>query len=411
MKTRPVGSAWLMGLVVSMLACGPGVGSGADTGTASGGSSGPGDTTNGSQTGSTGSTGSTGPGPTGVDTTAGSGPTPLELHIEAYCMAWLSVECPWPRYDSVEECIEHYGAELAPWAAQAEAGTAVFDEACGAIEVMQIQGEELECVERSCRVFHGFLEQGDLCELDYSAKGTECGEGLSCAPCVGLFCDSTCEPRCATVGDGEACHAAACDEGLWCVEVGDVEPEEFCEPMPGPGDPCSGGLNPCPLDLWCDDGTCSDQYAGVGESCADTPCDVAVAFCQADVCAPQLPLGSPCTVWYQCQSTACVQDQCAPLPDTVGAACHQHKRCADELECDVLTRTCREPYPSFVCNVQSWCPTYGFPDDVCDEGDGPDQCPPNTDPSDCGYCPETRQGDGECDETLYCAEGTDPDCP
>lgn len=410
MNTRRLALAlsWALGSA----ACGPGVGaegeSSGGSGTATGSSATP--THGGSDNGVADSTITN---ITDADTT-NTEPTPVELHIEAYCQAWLSVPCPQPRYDSVEECIEHYGAHLDPWVARAEAGTATFDPECAAAKVEQVLGEEPECPGGVCRIFHGSTGQDQPCERDFTAPGTDCDEGLFCAPCTGaLFCETTCQPWCQVAGTGEACNAASCEPEHWCVGPHDTTNTPTCEPIPNPGDPCLLPPEGCGLDMWCDDGLCSDQYLGIGSDCTDAPCDVEVAFCDRTThsCVAQRPLGSACTVWYQCQSGACVLDQCVPLPDTVGAACHQHKRCAGDLECDSLTRTCREPYPSLACNVALWCPSSRRTDDVCDEGEGPDACPPNIDASDCGYCPPTRQGDGQCDETTYCAEGTDPDCP
>jgi hypothetical protein len=90
--------------------------------------------------------------------------------------------------------------------------------------------------------------------------------------------------------------------------------------------------------------------------------------------------------------------------------CHQERECGAGLHCEGLTRTCIEPIQGRACILPTWCPPYVQHNGVCDEGDGPDQCPPNTDAADCGYCTEFRQNDGQCDEPQFCAPGTDPDC-
>lgn len=396
--------------MVMVTACGPTVGA---DGSSTGGSTGTGDSTG---PGSATEVVDSATGSTGADSTTGPGDDPAQDHVQAYCEAWLSVECPFPRYDSLDECIEHYGAELAPYFEMAEAGLYVFDEECAALRVETLV-DGASCENGGvCSMFHGFGAEGSECDtVPWGAPATSCGAGLSCYSSSGLFSPSVCLPTCSFAAQGDSCASLPCDDGLWCDYVDDVGSDGTCEPIPGPGDPCATGMeSPCGLEMWCDGGTCSDQYGGVGAPCAvgAMPCDLDVAYCDYDLgeCVPLLPLDSPCTSWWQCESTACVLDVCVPVPDAVGLPCHQEKRCAGGLECDGMTFTCREPFTSPVCAFFRWCSPSVILDGVCQEGDGPDDCPPNTDPSDCGYCPQGRQGDGQCDDGLFCAEGTDPDC-
>jgi hypothetical protein len=388
-------------LVLVVAACGPDViPSGDGTSGASSSTTEPATTADGSDIGSeTGAPVSTGM----VDSTGGE-PSAVDAHIEAWCQAWLASECPLPRYDSLEECVEHYGGQLQPWVDAAEAGTLVFDEACAAAKVDVLITGQSSCPAYACSLFVGTTVQSQPCELLEYLLASECATGLQCVTGI-------CQPSCLVVPEGGDCNWGSCDDGLQCIYDGDTPfADGICEPIPGPGDPCAFSESPCPLDLWCDVDVCSDQYGGVGDSCLDQPCAVAQAYCEMDVCVELLPLGEPCAEWWQCASRACVADQCTPLPDTVGAPCHNEFYCDGGLECDAVLRTCREPFEAYVCNWGLWCPSDVLFNDVCDEGDGPDQCPAGSDAADCGYCPEGRQDDGECDEPILCAEGTDPDC-
>jgi hypothetical protein len=398
---RPLGPFVLLPLLA---ACGPDVSpSGEGTSDASSSTTAHATSTSAADGSETGTLASTS---TAADDTSGE-PSAVDAHIDAWCQAWLSPECPLPRYDSQGECIEHYGGRLQPWIDAADAGELVFDEACAAAKVEVLVTGESSCPAYYCSLFVGTTAQAEPCVLLEHPLASECSAGLQCA-------DGICQPSCVVLPEGGDCTMGSwgtCGEGLQCIFDGDTPwASGTCEPIPGPGDPCVMSESPCPYELWCDDGVCSDQYGGVGDSCATTPCDVAQGYCVMDVCVEPLPLGEPCLSWWQCASTACVADQCTPLPDTVGAPCHHELWCGGGLECDDVLRTCREPFTTYVCNWARWCPTDRLYNDVCDEGDGPDQCPEGSDAADCGYCPDHRQDDGECDEPILCAVGTDPDC-
>lgn len=394
---------WLL----TLAACGPDVGPGMDgTSSATGSSSSTTDqatTLDGSSSGAAESTGI-------VDSTGGL-PSAIDAHIEAWCQAWLTPECPLPRYDSLEECIDHYTARLQPWIDAAAAGELGFDEQCGADQVAALLGEAT-CNALQCSLFVGTAGEGEACEPLEVRLASQCDADTLCHSDLGTA--GTCVPRCVVFGVGDDCgygQVGTCEDGTQCILDGDTPfAGGVCEPLPGPGDPCANTESPCGFDMWCDNGVCSDQFGGSGDSCLDQPCDAAQTYCEMDVCEALLPDGSPCMRWWNCASGACVGDVCVPLPDTVGEPCHQEKVCGGGLQCNGLLFTCQEPFAAIVCNWQQWCPVDAGFDGVCNEGDGPDDCPPDSDAADCGYCPAARQGDGTCDEPLRCAPGTDPDC-
>jgi hypothetical protein len=336
--------------------------------------------------------------------------TPVEAHIEAWCQAWLSATCPFPRYASLEECIDHYTMQLQPWIDIAPITGLELDEQCCDDKVAALLGEP-SCSAEECPLFVGTAGLDEFCEPLADGLASQCAAGAVCF-------SSRCVPLCLVIPDGGDCGAFVpgdCEESSQCVFPGDAcDIEGTCERVPWAGETCESiPYIQCSPGLWCDGGICNDQYGGVGDSCMSTlnqPCDDASAYCEMDVCTALLPDGAPCTIWASCASGACVGDLCVPLPATVGAPCHQEYKCGGGLECDAWMRTCREPFTSAACDWHAWCPFDPSSNDVCDEGDGPDQCPPGTDAADCGYCPDARQGDGVCDEPNDCAPGTDPDC-
>jgi hypothetical protein len=129
-----------------------------------------------------------------------------------------------------------------------------------------------------CASGHYCADDG-LCHR-YQGSGGPCPEGsLACGD--GLYCDDrddTCAPY---LGNGESCaHASwACGDDLHCSEAAG----EICRPYPGNGGDCADSYGSCASGYYC------------GED---------------DLCHAQLPDGSPCTDYDQCQSYECTSDVC-----------------------------------------------------------------------------------------------------
>ncbi len=141
----------------------------------------------------------------------------------------------------------------------------------------------------SCaQVFVGRVAQGGACTSRLEcAAGAECGNLTCAAGC----CRGTCGAP-AVVPPPPAPVGASCQTHFDCVAIAYCD-QGTCRELPkNAGDPCLFG---CWYgDLTCDVETLTCvQVAGLGEACADRPCDAAWAYCDG-VCRPRPGAGDAC---------------------------------------------------------------------------------------------------------------------
>jgi len=132
---------------------------------------------------------------------------------------------------------------------------------------------------------------------------------------------------------GEDCTNRACATGLYCQSSTTGTGTRTCVALPDFGQPCASTGYECKKPYFCNSqkspAVC-DQPASVGQSCAQTPCDVGL-YCNMTnnyVCATQLPDGSVCTTSQECQSLDCgfgptggTQRTCQPTTVPMAVLC------------------------------------------------------------------------------------------
>lgn len=192
----------------------------------------------------------------------------------------------------------------------------------------------------------------------------------------------------------------SCYDGLECVD-GLCVPEQ-CDPGEQ-GCPC-GEADACDDGLMCAAGTCVPM--GTCDYVNDFECDEpeGTGLCPegTDVadCCPTPQDGN-------CEEMS-MGGEC---PDG-GADFYDCGYCPDPWQGDLY---CDQPEGLDLCPADTdpldCC---GYKDGMCGEMSMGGECPDGSDNYDCGYCPDEWQGDGFCDEPQgedLCPEGTDPlDC-
>lgn len=162
----------------------------------------------------------------------------------------------------------------------------------------------------ACSVYYGDGEQGAPCET-VGTLGSTCAQEFACAA-------GSCVDPC-TTDPQERPYVY----GYACVS-GEVPTRYECRSPPATGDACDGV---------CEEGSyCAGPYASCAPGCLGR-------------CAPEEPLGSPCTLNGDCREGVCIEQTCS-VGQPKGALCEPG--CGVGLSCDADLGTC-QPTPT-VCH-------------------------------------------------------------
>ncbi len=227
----------------------------------------------------------------------------------------------------------------------------------------------LECT----NAIEGLVELGGECAVDFECAG------------VDSYCDASasCPGVCTRRKDeGTPCvEATECASGLLCPESG------VCSPPVADGDPCTDpsgcvfGSNCLPLPSGISECVAaSDLFVlGDGEQCGESVgllCAEGLSCVDmgvVDVCAPELPSGSPCgmAIPDRCpRDEYCVSGACAPLPAD-GEACafvDSRFQCAEGDVCPVEGGACMVySRRGDACETSAQCSTLNCSGGVCAE--------------------------------------------
>jgi hypothetical protein len=146
-----------------------------------------------------------------------------------------------------------------------------------------------------CKPFHGDRREGESCTSLSITDGDDCLAELKCENGVCAKKESATLRR-----EGEACgNNEQCRAGLACVAV-QLNGEQACHELPGPGKTCLGVLDLCDSSAYCDQVVkkCA-SLPGAGKPCAPSPsylmarCDPH-SVCESDTCQPAPGLGEAC---------------------------------------------------------------------------------------------------------------------
>ncbi len=157
----------------------------------------------------------------------------------------------------------------------------------------------------------------------------QCEQDIDCGP--SMFCDNqrTCQPK---LANGELCQSdALCASGL-CLN-------DACAAPLGAGQACAE-------DRACAAGPCTDGVCR--QSCVDDPECGQGAYCEDNLCEPQLDNGQECTDRDQCLSSFCPAS--GPQENRCTTPCDNHDDCTGQTYCQI--------------NV---CSPLGAAGDTCDE--------------------------------------------
>jgi subtilisin-like proprotein convertase family protein len=263
--------------------------------------------------------------------------------------------------------------------------------------------------------FYGLVPDGTVCTVDYECASSHCQNGFCCA-------SGDC---CVAVGNCPASYggAAVCDNVPTCqghLPTPTCSAAYQCGTANVPNDSgCTVSLEAsnCGLypSVYCNGAALQSTPACPTSCISSANCDPG-AWCNAGLCVPTEPNGSPCAATQECQSGLCVDGVCCNA--VCGGTCAS---CAIAGSLGTCT-----PYTAFtdpanecfgigtcggVCNGAGACSftaaTVGCA--LCTTCDGAGSCAvptaAGTDPlNDCGLC-QACNGAGACQNV---AAGTDP---
>lgn len=273
--------------------------------------------------------------------TTGEALTPIESwqeYVAAECAAFVACGCAAPQGlgKDLATCTASREAELAGLAAQGYA----WDADCAALRVAAIAqecaDEAVSCEASSCRLFHGTAAHADPCWAVQGASlwsATECAAGLDCSL-------HTCITPCT---NERGCGGSICTPAQDCF-FEDINTTGACLEKAYEGQHCNDDLGPLCLGAL----VCVPQGEFQGSACVDpgaaceacdTVCEPGL-YCDGDppLCWPSRPVGAPCAADVECQTRACKDGQCAPLPGE-GEEC-PHDLCAEGLACGGWPKVC-----------------------------------------------------------------------
>jgi len=202
-------------------------------------------------------------------------------------------------------------------------------------------------------IIKGNLSVGQQCIDDIECLGTGyCGPDRKCRslPGVGKECDNT-APQ-------------PCDVGLYCNET------FSCEPLRKGGEECDG-LNPCAVNLYCDDDPDEDEdecrsLKGVGAACRGSH-ECTSAYCIPGLCSD----GSQCFEDDQCVGTCeSTGGQCSSDEDCDGTCQLSGMPCQVDWDCTEDQDKCIHPTCEVSCMGKPVCGEKYFEFDYCTVGLG-----------------------------------------